>query len=168
MNARRPFLLMLPLVLVMACADDPHDQHTAPAAAPDSTAAAPPPAAPTAKLNLNTATREEFLTVPNVGERMVHEFFEYRPYVSIQQFRQEIGKYVSAEEVAAYEQFVFVPITPGQSDAATLQQVPGLDAAEAESLASYRYASNEEFLDRLAPYVTPEALTTARSYLAGQ
>lgn len=170
MNTRRAFLLtflpMLPLVLVMACADDPHAQHTA--ATSDTTVAAPPPAPPTAKLNLNTATREDFLTVPNVGERMVHEFFEYRPYVSIQQFRQEIGKYVSAEEVAAYEQFVFVPITPGQSDAATLQQVPGLDAAEAESLASYRYASHEEFLNRLAPYVTPEALTTARSYLAGQ
>lgn len=169
MTSQRASLLLIPLVLLLACTEAAHDQQaqeSAPAVAADSTA--PPPAAPTTKLNLNTATREEFLTIPNVGERMVHEFFEYRPYVSIQQFRKEIGKYVSAEEVAAYEQFVFVPITPGESDAATLQQVPGLDAAEAESLASYRYASDEEFLAKLATYVTPEALTTARSYLVTQ
>ena len=46
------------------------------------------------KLNLNTATREQFLTIPGVGDRMVREFEEYRPYASIQQFRREIGKYV--------------------------------------------------------------------------
>jgi len=46
------------------------------------------------KLNINTATGEAFRTIPDVGDRMVHEFEEYRPYVSVQQFRKEIGKYV--------------------------------------------------------------------------
>ena len=57
------------------------------------------------RLNLNTASRDDFLTVPEVGNRMVREFMEYRPYVSIRQFRREIGKYVSDEQVAAYEQY---------------------------------------------------------------
>ena len=49
-------------------------------------------------------TREQLLeTIPDFGNRMVREFFEYQPYVSIQQFRREIGKYVDDEQVASYE-----------------------------------------------------------------
>ena len=73
------------------------------------------------RLNLNTSTREEFGEIPGVGNRMVREFMEYCPYVSIRQFRREIGKYVSDEQVAAYEQYVFVPIDPNEADAETLQ-----------------------------------------------
>ena len=29
-----------------------------------------------------------------MGQRMLHEFKEYRPYKSMEQFRREIGKYV--------------------------------------------------------------------------
>jgi hypothetical protein len=37
---------------------------------------------------------------------MLHEFKEYRPYKSMEQFRKEIGKYVSAREVARLERYV--------------------------------------------------------------
>ena len=57
-------------------------------------------------LNLNTATPEDLLTIPGVGNRLVREFLEYRPYISMQQFRREIGKYVSDEEVARLERYV--------------------------------------------------------------
>ena len=63
-----------------------------------------------------------------MGNRMVHEFEEYRPYKSIQQFRKEIGKYVDQNQVAEYEKYIFVPINENDSDAPTLQQIPGLDA----------------------------------------
>ena len=45
-------------------------------------------------INLNTASREEILLVPGLGDRMAHEFEEYRPYRAMAQFRREIGKYV--------------------------------------------------------------------------
>ena len=57
-------------------------------------------------VNLNTATREEILLIPGVGRRMAHEFEEYRPYKTIEQFRKEIGKYVSKDEVARLERYV--------------------------------------------------------------
>lgn len=50
-------------------------------------------------INLNTATRNDILLIPGVGDRMAHEFEEYRPYASIEQFRREIGKYVDEDEV---------------------------------------------------------------------
>jgi DNA uptake protein ComE-like DNA-binding protein len=50
-------------------------------------------------INLNTATDEIFLTIPGVGDRMLHEFKEYRPWRSKEQFEKEIGKYVPAKEV---------------------------------------------------------------------
>jgi DNA uptake protein ComE-like DNA-binding protein len=51
-------------------------------------------------LNLNTATEADFMTIPGVGNRMVHEFKEYRPWKSQQHFEKEIGKYVNQREVA--------------------------------------------------------------------
>lgn len=57
-------------------------------------------------INLNTATREEIMLVPGMSRRMAHEFEEYRPYTSLEQFRREIGKYVDEEEVARFEQYV--------------------------------------------------------------
>lgn len=119
-----------------------------------------------AKLNLNTATREQLLTIPNVGDRMVREFMEYRPYRSILQFRREIGKYVSQEQVAEYEKYVFVPVDPNEADVETLRQLPGVDAAiAAQLIAGWPYATTQDFLARLAQYVSPEQAAAARAYL---
>lgn len=57
-------------------------------------------------INLNTAEKSDILLIPGVGNKMAHEFEEYRPYSSIEQFRREIGKYVDEEEVARLEQYV--------------------------------------------------------------
>ena len=133
-------------------------------------AAAAAPGASKAKLNVNTASREEFLaSVPNLGNKMAHEFEEYRPYRSIQQFRKEIGKYVDAAKVAEYEQYVFVPIDENGSDAATLQQIPGLDATEAAALIAARpYASREAFLAKLSEKVSAGELAVARTYMGAK
>ena len=57
-------------------------------------------------INLNTASEEDIKTIPGVGKRMTHEFLEYRPYRSLEQFRREIGKYVDEDELARLERFV--------------------------------------------------------------
>jgi DNA uptake protein ComE-like DNA-binding protein len=123
--------------------------------------------APSTKVNINTASEADLLrAIPNLGSRMLHEFEEYRPYRSIQQFRKEIGKYVDQAQVAEYEKYIFVPIDENQSDAPTLQQIPGLDAAEAQELIAGRpYASRDAFLAKLAEKVSPEELAIARTYL---
>jgi DNA uptake protein ComE-like DNA-binding protein len=59
-------------------------------------------------VNLNTATDEDILSIPGVGKRMLHEFKEYRPYKTIEQFRREIGKYVDDKEVARLERYVTI------------------------------------------------------------
>jgi DNA uptake protein ComE-like DNA-binding protein len=126
--------------------------------------------ASTAKLNVNTASEEELLkTIPGFGARMAHEFEEYRPYRSIQQFRREIGKYVKPEQVAEYERYIYVPISANDADAATLQQIPGLDATEAEALIAGRpYASRDAFLAKLAEKVSEAEMAAARTYVAQQ
>ena len=59
-------------------------------------------------IDLNKASDAEILLIPGVGSRMLHEFKEYRPYTSIEQFRREIGKYVDAEELARLEKYVAI------------------------------------------------------------
>jgi DNA uptake protein ComE-like DNA-binding protein len=121
----------------------------------------------TAKLNLNTVTGDELLAaIPDFPNRMVREFQEYRPYISILQFRREIGKYVEDAQVAEYEKYVYVPILYNSSDAETLQQIPGLDAANADALISARpFSSQDIFLAKLSEYVSTDELEIAKSYL---
>jgi DNA uptake protein ComE-like DNA-binding protein len=61
-------------------------------------------------INLNTATDEEIQLIPGVGNRMLKEFKEYRPYTALAQFHREIGKYVDNTELSRLEQYVFVPV----------------------------------------------------------
>lgn len=122
------------------------------------------------KLNLNTVTGDELLaTIPDFGNRMVREFEEYRPYVSIQQFRQEIGKYVDDAQIAIYEEYVYVPIAVNDADAATILQIPGVDPAAADALMAARpYASNAAFLAKLAEVAPTVDGALAQAYLEAQ
>jgi radical SAM superfamily enzyme with C-terminal helix-hairpin-helix motif len=100
---------------------------------------------------------------------MVREFLEYRPYTSILQFRKEIGKYVSADVVAGYEQYVFVPVAINDADAETLKQIPGVDDATAADLIAGRpYATNADFLTRLGTHVSAANTAAAEAYLVTQ
>jgi DNA uptake protein ComE-like DNA-binding protein len=59
-------------------------------------------------INLNTATDEDFLSIPGVGNRMVREFKEYRPWKTKAQFDKEIGKYVGDKETARFWRFMVI------------------------------------------------------------
>lgn len=58
------------------------------------------------KIDLNTASDADILTIPGVGNRMLREFKEYRPYRGMPQFDREIGKYVDAKELARLRRYV--------------------------------------------------------------
>lgn len=167
------WLSTLIIVLILsACASEP--EAPAEVAEPDTPdvlteETAAPAAESIVKLNLNTASMDDFRTIPDVGDRMAHEFDEYRPYVSIQQFRREMAKYVEDDVIAGYEQYVFVPVNWNESDAETVAQLPGVDLDEANQLMAARpFDSAEAFLAALEPMVTPEDLELASAYLAAE
>jgi DNA uptake protein ComE-like DNA-binding protein len=119
------------------------------------------------KYNLNSASSDQFMGIPGAGERFTREFEEYRPYTSIGQFRGEIGKYVSPEEVAAFEAYVFVPVDPNQADSDTLQQLPGVTADVADALIAGRpYGSAQTFLAALGQHAPAELVAAAGTFLA--
>ena len=105
-------------------------------------------------LNLNTASDAEILLVPGVGDRMLHEFKEYRPYLSIAQWRREMGKYVDDAEVARMEQYVFVPIDLNTATDEEILAVPGVGERMAHEFREYRpYTSMEQFRREIGKYV---------------
>jgi DNA uptake protein ComE-like DNA-binding protein len=59
-------------------------------------------------LDLNSASAEEILLIPGVGERMQHEFEEYRPYRAMAEFRREMAKYVDDAEVERLARYVTI------------------------------------------------------------
>ena len=163
-----PLFILLFAMFFAACGSStPSGQaNNAARGTPGSSATQPGNNAPKAKLDLNSASENDFLTIPGMTPRMVHEFMEYRPYKSIQQFRKEMSKYVSSAVIADYEKYVYVPISQNGADAATLQQIPGLDAAEAEALIAGRpYVSPEAFEAKLAEKLTPDELAVAKTYI---
>ncbi len=102
------------------------------------------------KINLNTGSREDFAVIPGMNNKMQHEFDEYRPYSSIGQFRKEMGKYVDAEVIEGYEEYIYVPINRNESDAETVMQIPGIDQAIAASIIAARpFDSNANFLSKI-------------------
>ncbi|HUP27644.1 MAG TPA: hypothetical protein VM409_04350 [Chloroflexia bacterium] len=129
---------------------------------------APASTASCTRLNLNDVTEAQLMdTIPGFSSRMVREFMEYRPYSSILQFRREIGKYVDANQVAEYEKYVYVPVDPNGSDAATLMQIPGVDETVAAQLANGRpYASADAFSRALSSSLNAQQLSDAQCYLA--
>jgi len=117
-------------------------------------------------LNLNTATREEILMIPNLGNRMVREFLEYRPYKAMAQFRREMGKYVDDAEVARMEQYVFVPINLNTASDEDILTIPGLGPRMLREFKEYRpYKSMEQFRREIGKYVDDREVARLERYV---
>jgi DNA uptake protein ComE-like DNA-binding protein len=110
-------------------------------------------------MNLNTTPEADFKMIPGVGDRMAHEFEEYRPYTSIKQFRKEIGKYVDEAEVARYENYVFVPVELNSATEEDIKALPGVGDRMAHEFEEYRpYTSMEQFRKEIGKYVDDKEL----------
>jgi len=61
-------------------------------------------------VDLNTGSSADYQLIPTTmsPKRLAHEFEEYRPYSSMEQFSREMSKYVSAEEVAFLRRYVTI------------------------------------------------------------
>ncbi|NKB70246.1 MAG: hypothetical protein GKR89_24510 [Candidatus Latescibacteria bacterium] len=117
-------------------------------------------------INLNTAAEGEILLVPGVGERMAHEFEEYRPYKNLQQFRREIGKYVDENEIARLEQYVFVPINLNTAAEADILSIPGVGKRLAHEFEEYRpYKNIEQFRREIGKYVDENEVARLERYV---
>jgi DNA uptake protein ComE-like DNA-binding protein len=117
-------------------------------------------------INLNKASREEMLLIPGMGNRMVREFEEYRPYKSLEQFRREIGKYVNEAEVARLEQYVFLPVHLNTASDEAILSIPGLGRRMLREFKEYRpYDSIEKFRREIGKYVSPKEVARLERYV---
>ncbi len=116
--------------------------------------------------NLNTTAEADFKMIPGVGDRMAHEFEEYRPYTSIKQFRREIGKYVDEAEVARYENYVFVPVELNSAAEEDIKALPGVGNRMAHEFEEYRpYTSMEQFRKEIGKYVDDKELARLERFV---
>ena len=110
-------------------------------------------------LNLNTTNEKDFKMIPGVGDLMAHEFEEYRPYKSIQQFKREIGKYVDEIEVSRYLSYVFVPVELNTSSEDNIKDLPGVGNKMAHEFVEYRpYMNLSQFRSEIGKYVDDKEL----------
>jgi len=117
-------------------------------------------------LNLNDVTEAEVLLIPGVGNRMAHEFEEYRPYAGLAEFRREIGKYVDDDEVARLEQFVFVPLDLNSASSEDFATIPGVGPRMIHEFEEYRpYAGIEQFRREIGKYVDADEVARFERYM---
>ena len=109
--------------------------------------------------NLNLTKEENFKMIPGVGDKMAHEFDEYRPYVSVKQFKREIGKYVDQNEVSRYLNYVFVPVELNSSTEGDIKSLPGVGNKITHEFIEYRpYQSIKQFRREIGKYVDDDEL----------
>ena len=117
-------------------------------------------------INLNAASQQEILLVPGVGNRMLREFMEYRPYASLTVFDREIGKYVDAAEVARLGQYVFVPIDLNTGSDAHFLTIPGVGTRMLREFKEYRpWQTMEQFDREIGKYVPKTEVARLRRYV---
>jgi len=117
-------------------------------------------------VNLNAAAEDELKLVPGINGKMVHEFEEYRPYSSIEQFQREIGKYVDDDEVARYEQYVFVPMNLNSASSDAFATIPGMSPKMVHEFEEYRpYESMEQFRREIGKYVDENEVARLERYV---
>jgi radical SAM superfamily enzyme with C-terminal helix-hairpin-helix motif len=117
-------------------------------------------------LNLNTASKEEILLIPGVGNRMLHEFEEYRPYKTLSVFHREIDKYVDDKELVRLEQYVFVPINLNTASDADILTIPGIGQRMLHEFKEYRpYKSMDQFRREIGKYVDKKEVARLERYV---
>ena len=117
-------------------------------------------------VNLNTVSDEELGLIPGISRKMKHEFEEYRPYISISQFRREIGKYVDNNEVVRFEQYVFVPMDLNAASSNAFMSIPGISRKMVHEFEEYRpYNSIQEFRREIGKYVDDEEVSRLERYV---
>jgi DNA uptake protein ComE-like DNA-binding protein len=116
--------------------------------------------------NLNTTEEKDFKMIPGVGDKMAHEFEEYRPYTSILQFKREIGKYVDEEEVARYLDYVFVPVELNTSSEDHIKALPGIGKKMTHEFLEYRpYKNLDQFRKEIGKYVDDKELSRLERFV---
>ncbi|NNF13491.1 MAG: hypothetical protein HKN72_09715 [Gemmatimonadetes bacterium] len=117
-------------------------------------------------IDLNDVTDEEILLIPGVGERMHHEFEEYRPYAGLAEFHREIGKYVDDEELARLAQYVYVRIDLNTASEEAILSIPGVGSRMAHEFDEYRpYSSIAQFRREIGKYVDEDEVARLERYV---
>ncbi len=116
--------------------------------------------------NLNTTEEKDFKMIPGVGDKMAHEFEEYRPYTSILQFKREIGKYIDEQEVARYLDYVFVPVELNTSSEDDIKALPGIGKKMTHEFLEYRpYKNLAQFRKEIGKYVDDKELSRLERFV---
>jgi DNA uptake protein ComE-like DNA-binding protein len=118
------------------------------------------------QVNLNTASDTELLLIPGVGDHLLGELKQYRPYKALAQFRREIGKHVDARELARLEQYVFVPINLNTASDADILSIPGVGQRMLTEFKEYRpYKAMTQFRREIGKYVNDKELARLERYV---
>jgi len=117
-------------------------------------------------IDLNDMSDDEILLIPGVGERMRHEFEEYRPYAGLAEFHREIGKYVDDDDLAHLAQYVYVRIDLNTASDKAILSIPGVGNRMLHEFDEYRpYTAMARFRREIGKYVDDDEVGRLERYV---
>ena len=109
---------------------------------------------------------EEMQLIPGAGSRLARELRDERPYKTLAQFRNEIGKSADPKEAARLEQYIFVPINLKSASDDDILSVPGASKRMVREFKEYRpWTTFEQFRKEIGKYVDKKEVARLEKYV---
>ena len=123
-------------------------------------------AAETARLDPNTATADELVTVSALDPALAAAIVANRPFPTMVEFDALVRQTLSAEDAAALYEQVFVPVNLNSAMAEEILLIPGMSPRMVREFMEYRpYADLGVFDREIGKYVDDAEVARLRSYV---
>ena len=117
-------------------------------------------------INLNSAPEDEILLIPGMSKRMAHEFEEYRPYRSLEQFRRENRQVRGRRRGRPSGTVRLRAAGPELGQRADFERIPGVGRRMVHEFLEYRpYRNMEQFRREIGKYVDDAEVARLERYM---
>lgn len=124
------------------------------------------PALAQERLNPNTASGDELVTVEGLPQELLSLIYRNRPFPTMVEFNALVRQMLSEDQAEALYTRLFIPINLNSAGRDEIALIPGMSSRMVREFLEYRpYADIEVFNKEIGKYVDDAEVARLRSYV---